>query len=72
MRNRFPGICYKCGKEVKKGAGHFERAKPPWRGWKTIHAECAIAQRMEKANKYVPPKQTTIAKVPSRYSLDMP
>lgn len=30
MRNKYPGPCYKCGKEVKPGKGHFERHKGEW------------------------------------------
>jgi hypothetical protein len=46
MRNKYPGICYKCGKQVEKGQGHFERYKG---GWRTIHAECVFEQRRIKA-----------------------
>ena len=42
MRNRFPGMCYRCGKRVEVGAGHFERFQG---GWRTQHAECAIEFR---------------------------
>lgn len=42
MRNRFPGICYRCGKQVGAGEGHFERFRGAWR---TQHAECAIEFR---------------------------
>ena len=42
MRNRFAGTCYRCGQRVEPGAGHFERHN---RGWRTQHAECAIAYR---------------------------
>ncbi len=45
MRNKFPGICYRCQQQVAKGAGHFERYVG---GWRTIHAECVIIQRAEK------------------------
>lgn len=46
MRNKYPGICYRCKLWVPKGAGHFER----WNGsWRIIHAECVIEQRIEKA-----------------------
>lgn len=43
MRNRYPGICYRCGKNVEAGAGHFERL--PHRGWRVQHADCAIKFR---------------------------
>ncbi len=47
MRNKYPGVCYRCGRTVEKGAGHFERHKG---GWRTQHAECAIKHREEKLN----------------------
>ena len=43
MRNNFPGICYRCGKNVVAGAGHFE--KMPGSGWRVQHATCAIEFR---------------------------
>ncbi|WP_158674526.1 hypothetical protein [Trabulsiella odontotermitis] len=46
MRNRFPGKCYRCGKLVEKGKGHFERNAG---GWRVIHVECVLEQRKEKA-----------------------
>ena len=42
MRNRFPGICYRCGGWVAAGEGHFERMG---RIWRTQHATCAIQYR---------------------------
>lgn len=42
MRNRYPGICYRCGEWVKAGEGHFERIPG---GWRTQHAHCAIRFR---------------------------
>lgn len=27
MRNRYPGICYRCNKLVEVGKGHFERVR---------------------------------------------
>lgn len=45
MRNKYPGICYRCGKPVEKGAGHFERHKGRWR---VQHAECAIKAREDR------------------------
>lgn len=42
MRNKFEGVCYRCGDIVKPKAGHFER----WGGgWRVQHAECAIKYR---------------------------
>ena len=45
MRNKYPGKCYRCGKLVKIGEGHFERAvgKGYFKfKWRTQHADCAI------------------------------
>ena len=42
MRNRFPGICYRCSTRVEVGDGHFERHAG---GWRTQHADCAIKWR---------------------------
>lgn len=42
MRNKFPGVCYRCGQRVEAGDGHFERHD---RGWRTQHATCAIEYR---------------------------
>lgn len=52
MRNKYPGICYRCGEMVNKGAGHFERIKGG--GWRVQHAECAIKHR-NKASSSVNP-----------------
>lgn len=30
-RNRYPGVCYCCGKWVPVGYGHFERHAGGWR-----------------------------------------
>lgn len=42
MRNKHPGICYRCKKRVEAGDGHFE-----WHngGWRVQHARCAIEWR---------------------------
>lgn len=42
MRNKYPGICYRCGKQVDARAGHFERYQG---GWRLQHATCAIKYR---------------------------
>lgn len=53
MRNQFAGTCYRCGKRVEAGEGHFERitrkhrekgVKDPGR-WRVQHAGCAITHR---------------------------
>lgn len=41
-RNRFSGTCYRCGARVEPNEGHYERHNG---GWRTQHAECAIAYR---------------------------
>ena len=50
MRNKYPGICYYCGKEVAVRKGHFEKCsgQSPYK-WRVIHASCAIEQREAKA-----------------------
>lgn len=46
MRNKYPGVCYRCGKRVEPGAGHFELIKGTYpRRWRTQHAGCAIKYR---------------------------
>lgn len=45
MKNKYPGICYHCKKNVETGKGHFERSMGKWR---TIHADCVFIQRKEK------------------------
>ena len=42
MRNKFPGVCYRCGKWCEAGDGHFERLGQSWR---VQHASCAIEHR---------------------------
>lgn len=42
MRNKYPGICYRCNERVEAGDGHFERFAG---GWRTQHASCAIKFR---------------------------
>ncbi len=50
MRNKYPGICYRCGKLVPKGAGHPEHVMPG-DTWRVQHADCAIKAREEKDSK---------------------
>lgn len=55
MRNQFPGVCFRCGKTVAAGAGHFEKVTKVQiekygdlaRGYKWLvqHADCAIQHR---------------------------
>lgn len=56
MRNQYPGTCYRCGRRVEVGEGHFEKVgrrqveagkiKPgDRRQWLLQHAECAIEHR---------------------------
>ena len=49
MRNKFPGVCYRCGKPVEKGEGHFEKIRNSWPvKWRTQHATCAIEFREKR------------------------
>lgn len=48
MRNRYPGVCYRCGKYVAKDMGHFERHYGRWR---VQCAECAIKHHKEQKTK---------------------
>lgn len=59
MRNKYKGICYRCGTEVAPGKGHFEKTRT---GWRTQHAECAIKYRGTDKH-YVPFVGDVIAKV---------
>lgn len=55
MRNSYPGTCYRCGKRVEDGQGHYERFSRRHRkkhpdapfniNWLTQHVECAIEFR---------------------------
>ncbi len=45
MRNKYPGMCYRCNKMVGSWQGHFERYQG---GWRTQHADCAIKAREQK------------------------
>ena len=47
-RNRYPGTCYRCNKQVAVGEGHFERHYF-WKRWRTQHADCAITARSQRA-----------------------
>ena len=51
MRNKYPGICYRCQTPVPKGEGHFERHKG---GWRVQHAACAIKHRKPRAARSEP------------------
>lgn len=42
MRNRFPGVCYRCNQPCAAGDGHFEKMG---RSWRVQHAACAIEHR---------------------------
>jgi hypothetical protein len=48
MRNKYQGICYRCGKTVMPGEGHFEKIKNG--GWNVQHAECAIEYRRRQSD----------------------
>lgn len=55
-RNKYPGICYRCGKRVEVGDGHFEKIMGQTKGFRVQHAKCAIEFR--GADKPTPPKPT--------------
>ena len=42
MRNKYPGVCYRCGETVAAGDGHFELLG---RKFRVQHATCAIANK---------------------------
>lgn len=46
MRNKYPGVCYRCQMYVEPGDGHFERYRG---GWRMQHADCAIRWRGKDA-----------------------
>jgi hydrogenase maturation factor len=48
MRNKYPGICYRCKKFVPKNEGHFQRHKGTWL---LQHASCAIEVKEKKESK---------------------
>lgn len=45
MRNKFSGPCYRCGKEVRIGDGHFQKHGAKWL---LQHAYCAIQYRNQR------------------------
>lgn len=45
MRNRYAGSCFRCGKTVGVGEGHFERCG---NHWKVQHVECVFENRRDK------------------------
>lgn len=42
MRNKYPSDCYRCGKRVDVGAGHFERQRG---SWQVQHVNCCVTHR---------------------------
>jgi hypothetical protein len=38
MRNKHGGACYRCGRWVAPGTGHFERRRGGWRVQHALHA----------------------------------
>lgn len=48
-RNKYPGLCYRCGARVEIGEGHFERHNG---GWRLQHAACAIRHRNTPQEKH--------------------
>lgn len=63
MRNHFAGTCYRCGKLVAPGEGHFQRVRGDTFGkrrWATQHADCAIKYRGTD-QRYAPPTEQSEA-----------
>lgn len=56
MRNRYAGMCYRCGKHVPEGAGHFERHQG---GWRVQHASCVLKHKALPAIK--PPREVPLS-----------
>lgn len=55
MRNRYPGLCYVCGKNVAPGYGHFERNAHMMPGGKVArfvvrHINCFPADKKPRPN----------------------
>ena len=56
MRNKYPGTCYVCGKQVMPNEGHFERLSPKeqnirgvrWRVQCKEHAKKFISNKIKK------------------------
>ena len=60
MRNRYPGMCYRCKRPVAAGDGHFERIrsehrKPGDPKWLLQHAVCAVEFRGTDVGRNTPP-----------------
>lgn len=50
MRNKYPDICYRCGKMVKPGDGYSERVYGKGRRsrWRVQHATCCTNARIAR------------------------
>jgi hypothetical protein len=48
MRNKYKGICYRCGEVVLPGKGHFEKIVGTKNSWRVQHTQCAILNRKTK------------------------
>ncbi len=55
MRNKFKGVCYRCGKEVEAGEGHFERHKG---GWRVQHVSCCLLNKTKMSQSHAEYLQT--------------
>ena len=56
MRNRYPGICYKCGKEVPPGFGFFEKGGKYANGktvWRVQCVKCCDGRNVKETDKEV-------------------
>jgi ribosome-binding protein aMBF1 (putative translation factor) len=48
MRNKYAGNCFRCGKRVWPGEGHFQRHKG---SWLVVCLDCVDKHRAEKEAK---------------------
>lgn len=55
MRNKYPGICLRCGKPVAVGEGYFQR-KPG--GW-SVRCEACVGKGNEPLQQPTPESQET-------------
>ncbi len=69
MSNRYPGICYRCGRTVLPGEGVFEKVSkmsrkkwpelPRTLRWQTQHHDCAVRFRGTDTHYLYRPHQET-------------
>ncbi len=49
-RNKYAGYCYRCGKWIEPGFGHFERYKG---GWRIKCVKCASGRTVRETDREV-------------------